>query len=296
MSTDPLPEHSKWYFGHEVQVIMFAHQPTGGCHVVVYPADCNLVSAVGRDIHLHAGAADPYHALSAVLRDIRTRIASCFRVGDANAAPVLLECEPPCRCLQSTVSLVMVREGSEGEGSPPLENNRNITSGSGNSGSRAQDILPVIQKIQLTLEVMEQRLRHCPVETALHPMDLRAGQTDAAVRRPVQVVTPTADRTRIGESSVVLEDSEHETKPCVPELFLVPQSSASMSASHNSGEVTSQPRMTQSDSSTGKFGKPKTGLDEADEHIRDLIREEIGRVMAGAMGSLAPPAGSGAEI
>lgn len=85
LAADALLEHCKWYFWHEVQVITFIDQATNTSCVVVYAGHCNLVSAFGRKVHLHASCSGIYGALNEVLEDMRRRIGRCFHIGAADS-------------------------------------------------------------------------------------------------------------------------------------------------------------------------------------------------------------------
>lgn len=299
-----------------MQVLTFYETPTNTWHAIVYPADCTLASASASQIHLHGRAAwSEYQAVDAVLDKIRNRIYKCFLLGGANEAPIFLEQEAPCNCHQRTISVV--GQGSVGPDaeivSPSVENKSthgadptrasdapNISTGSSSLGTQqpaAQEILSVIQNIQSTLEAIEQRMHHCPVYTSSPlssggDVDIRAGQPNPTIHSPVQAVTPPADRTISGGLSVLSGDSPLDDQPRRPVVSLRPQSGASTLASHFDADIifnedlTFDARLAIRALEIGLFGTSTFSPDEADEHTRRLIREEISRVLAGAMSSL----------
>lgn len=284
-----VPDNCKWYFGHEVQVITFRTRATGKWSAIVYPADCVLASASSDDIHLHASSLPSLYTAVKNVRNI-----TCDLIGDrfllksGDVAPVLHNYEAPCNCLQQTASLTVVQHGGQGVGgdsSATADQHR----GPEVEAGVAPDIFPVLDKIQSTLDGIEQQMHLRPVGNAA----LRDGtdvhhRDDPTAHGSEPVITPTANLNLIPQASGVLSVcssvagsvEENYSRPSTPAAFQdLPLGMSSFP--YNS---TTEGRVVASVvSSTESCAL----LDDPDEHIREVIRMEIGRVLAGAMGSLA---------
>lgn len=306
-------DNCQWYFGHSVQVITTYDPDNSTWRAIVYPSECTLASAGSYEIHLHASASRYLHsAVKCLLQNTHRQIAECFRFGSEGEVPVVKEREAPCNCLPWTLSRMMAKQGSEardvqtalgrvGRPSPDKADQHSISGApdetTGSCGlspptSEGQDIWPVLQKIESTLQVTEQRTHDsCPVET-LTPgggmsVVLGANQLSARVQSLEQVITPIGDLQLVAQPagpSDVSEVSQFETEHTGLNCFLGRHSSAAphrvKSLSHGTAETQSAP-------AAGKSGTARADPGEGDENTRDIVREEIGRALAGAMDSLA---------
>lgn len=212
-------DNCQWYFGHSVQVITTYDPRNSTWRAIVYPSECTLASASSYEIHLHASASRYlYSAVNCLLQDTHRRIAECFHFGSEGVVPVVTEREPPCNCLTRTPPLTMAKQGSKAQdmgtalGSvgrqwPDKADQHSISGaphkttcscGLSPPTSEGQEICPVRQRVESTVEVTGQRTQdNCPVETLTADggmnMGLRAKQLSAPVQSLEQVITPIRD-------------------------------------------------------------------------------------------------------
>lgn len=331
-----LPDNCKWYYGHEVQVVTFYSPATCTWCAIVYPADCTLLSATSDQIHLHGRWANYLPtAVYKVREQMYKMIGERFLLGADGVAPVLHNREAPCTCLQQTASLTVVQHDVQGAGNNASDaagqqrgsDAPDITSGSGSSGIHAvgtQEILPVLEKIYSTLEAIEQRMQHRPVDTATQPEDndsyrrspptvartpvgssglpnISHSETGAAglglfiTTRSSPVSTPALGPDVTPELDRPLPDSFVDANPsphCSPTLFRYrpprPNYRSSIPSFIQSPvrDKTPASGLSLGNPSDRAAITPRAHLDNTAEHIRGLIREEIGRVLAAGMGSL----------
>lgn len=318
MEANPLPDDCKCYFGHSVQVITAYDDPTRTWRAIVYPSECTLASVSCYEIHLHASASMYLEgAVNGLLQTIHRRIAECFRFGNEGEVPGVKECEAKCNCLPRAASPTIAEQGSEVpgvntalgsvegisacEGDQPIASDSlEITTGSygpSHQTSAGQDSSPVLQKIASTVEDIGQPTQHSPVETPTagddKKVDRRARQPSAPVESPERVIMPIGDPVLTAqpvESTGLLEALQLDTEPTGPNCFLGRYASA---APHRAEDMTPRTVGATSPSASGEFGTPRQIPDEKDEHTRDIVRKEIGRVLAGAMDSLVGPVRKG---
>lgn len=227
--------------------------------------------------------------------NIYDRIADRFHIGNAGEAPVVQESVAPCKCQKHTGPLTVVEpvaRSVENEASEEVET-AHVTTGSGSpriQPGALQDIWPVLQRIESTLECIERRTPHLPVETTT----LREGRNiDRGAGSPAhsteQVVITNADRTltaQYGESSGLPGVSQPDTEIAEMDLLLTPDSRASTPAPHRGRYQTPEAGISTFTPKGNTRVTPQALSDGVDGHTRDLVREEIGRVLAAAMNSL----------
>lgn len=249
-------------------------------------------SAAGNQIHLHARS--PRSLLLAVnglLSQILARIGECFQVpdGEQQPAPVVSDCEAKCTCVQPTsllaitgqeneigeiqdVSPTVETEFADGVYQPREEETARRTDTSCSPGvhpGSAQEILPVLQQIERNLEAIKQRIHLCPVENlpAAPPdgennIDLAEGQP-TTVYSLEKIVTPISTLRLTARSRGLPGFLRPNSQPAA--LAAVPAAVEHEDLTH---------------------GAVETAIGNEDDQTRGLIHEEIGRVLAAALGSL----------
>lgn len=165
------------------------------------------------------------------------------------------------------------------------------------------DIGPMLQRIERTLEAVEQRLDRCRVETPANTSLAKIShqhavtESDAVTHSHELPTSPVPDpllSTPTLVSHGIQQASETETPTLDLTMGQQPRSTAL--SSHLGGDFdgsNSGTAMTPTATTTERSATPKTGPDEAAELNRDLVREEINRALAGVMVSLAGLLGRG---
>lgn len=296
----------KWYFGHEVQVITFYKDNVGWC-VVVVPAQSTRVSASeGRGnsaIHLYGCSKKSlYDALEGVQWQTERSIGKSFQMGDGNGSVIADDSKAHCICRPPAPSPPVAEQESKIrdlearlqrvekdliEIAAPIEGSSYNVDNPDQPCSA--EIGPMLQRIERTLEAVEQRLDSCRVETPAN-----TSLADSSHQHPTNPVPDSLLSTPKLVSYGIQQDSETE----IPTLDLImgqqPRSTAL--SSHLGGDFdgsNSGTAITPTATTTERSTTPRTGPDEAAELNRDLMREEINRALAGVMVSLAGLLGRG---
>lgn len=270
-------------------MISFYDRSSDYWHAVVYHADCTLASAAGAQIHLHARAWGSYMALDALLTKILGLIGECFSFPGGEEVPILLECGAKCSCAQGMSLVAVAGEGgkvaevqdvvpADRVDQPGEKGTADITDISRSPGFQAgseKHITPVVQEIEGTPEVIEQPMHSCPAESSPAPsavggnsIDSGEGYPGTTAHSPATVVPPINILTPTAQSSNLPVAPQSNTDPAEPDAEVpIPASFR--------GEDSTQ-------------GTATTEIRNEDDHTRVLIREEIGRVLDMASGSLSP--------
>lgn len=179
-----LLENSKWYFGHNVQVITFS-SANYQQHVIVIPAHSTRASALdgsgNNDIHLCGNGSGLEQALNSVLWQLKIEIGRMYRVDEKSKTLSIDESNAPCNCQHGQPTPVMTEvndmfrdfenrlQGLEKrllDVTAPLEDRHAPGSpcSSSTQASTVQGIESVLQKIESKLEAIEQKLQRCTAE------------------------------------------------------------------------------------------------------------------------------------
>lgn len=228
LGADPRLANCQWYFGHEVQVITF-FKPLGWC-VVVVPASSTMASAMlahdNNAIHLFSHSYSIYKALGIMQDQLQRQIGKSFRMGEGNDCVIVDDSKVPCDCIPPVSSPMIAEQqsklldldtrlqGVEKDLSVILEPIESSDIGSNNgdvigSSSKlvpdlpsAAEIWPMLQRIERTLDTIEQRMERGTVEIA-------AG-TSPANSGGIPAVPPTADD-RSTEPDTTADSQHHQT-------------------------------------------------------------------------------------
>lgn len=270
-------------------MITFYTRSTGKWTVIVCPAHSTLMSACN-DIHLHITTSNNQRrVVYAVLQAICALIGDCFQVQDNGQPPVLQEHEARCKCTQRTVVVPVVRHlGVRGVESATSDRTTLHRESDAARHSEVHGILPVLTKIEKTLEVIA---NHYHPETATPDDSKHGGQTSGppgpTARNPERVAS--LPDGIVFTKDVASGDSHPETLAPVGLSFLSPASRAPSlieDVQHPAAKVDLFPGAPTRERTVSQPEDPEA-------RMRELVREEIGRVLAGAMSSLGAPVGGG---
>lgn len=234
-------------------------------------------------IHLHSRSARSMHiAVNGLLGQIHDRIGDCFGVTEGTGVPVAGEYEAKCGCVRYTSLLAVAGQGSEVVrdvvSSVETELERSKEKGDPSSTDilrspqvplgPAQHIPPVVHDNISTLRASEQRT-HLPstgnsstLATGVEDMDLHVSKPS----KNVQLIPPTSEMIPTAESSDLSGDPETIVEPATADTV------APMSTPLRGENVIQRAVV--------------PPIAHQDDHIRHLIREEIGRVLGAAIGSV----------
>lgn len=261
-------------------MITFYERFSNYWYAVVYPAGCTLSSAASDQIHLHSRAGRSMHvAVNGLQRQILDRIGECFRVSDGSEAPVVGECEAKCGCVRYTPVVAVVGQGREilqnSVLSVETELDRSDDAGTPSStdtprspqvqAGPARDVSPIVPDMEATA----QRTHLPPSENSPSAQGSGVGDMDQRVSQPstiVQLIPPTGDTIPTVKSSDLSANPETIIEPGAADAF------APMSRSLRGEDLI--------------VGAVVPSIVNQDDHIRHLIREEIGRVLGAAIASV----------
>lgn len=243
-------------------------------------------------------------------------IGHIFKTREGNKPPVIKAYEERCGCQQGPASptvtdyeakvqdlatRLQALENKSPAGTAQL--NDRDTAGRPSSpsaeASSAQEIWPMLQKIERRLEAIEQRMHHCPAENTttattddgenIHGVTVAVDTQDTpfdTAAHPAEQLNPPIPR----GAQLPRSFFERVAEIPGPEMMLISSSrSLTQSSDHDEHfeDFNSETDMTPSASTTERSITPRAGPDAAAELSRDLLREEINRALAGAMVDLA---------
>ncbi|KAL0635211.1 hypothetical protein Q9L58_005857 [Maublancomyces gigas] len=304
-----IKENSKWYFGHDVQVITF-YNPSSSWNAIVIPAHSTRASALesstNNDIHFSGSSRTSlYQVLNDVQWQLESEIGKKCHMDEGSKTLSIDESNAPCNCQHVESSPGMVKQKDKlrelEERLQGLE--KGLVDGTATFGdanvpgsacypSSVQGISSVLQKIESKLEAIEQQIQQHTAERsyATHANDETIYEmTNRADIRDDQPNPSANDREQsITEIPDMQLGGEHQRSECQPELA---EPGAALESHSRSSAPFSQcgsaADMTPSGITNERFVTSRVGPDTAAEFNRDIMREEINEALAEAMFGLA---------
>lgn len=267
-------------------------------------------------IHLFSHSSGPHRSMATVvhfmLGQVEFKIGERFHMGEGNKSATLDDSTAPCSCppapLRSVESKLLDIEARlqhvEKDLSVLLERIEPSDTSPNAGAPPSTDIWPTLLRIERTLQPIEQMTIRRTAKTATDTPLPDGCSTPVAVVSEIenQVTAPISEQGLSGLAPMETDTRGtvgHETETPTPDHTPGPHSphSPAESECYDSDPSSSDGTvMTPSVTATVRSAAPWTGPDEAAEMNRDLMRGEINRALAVAMGNMARMLGGDGEV